>query len=292
MMTEPTIMVDGQSFVPRYSGEDYRSRKRESVVQDKNGTIKSIYLEGIRKIHTPIGDIRAEYITFYPTGAIKRVFPSFGQISGFWSEEEEMALVEEMEITVYYQKYKAKYSCIHFYESGAVKSLTLYPKENITVKTIFGKIKVRNGISFYENGKIQSLEPATYTSVNVDQNIYIAYDNLSNGINGDRNSLVLNEDGTVQALQTPVSSVMITDQDGKQDVYRASLKRNPLNIDTMIPIPLKLSFSQNRIEIKVDDQIEKSFDLKDVKVHVTQILDYMQYISCGNCSECSGCSGH
>ena len=38
----------------------------------------------------PAGDYQAELITFYEDGNVKRVFPLYGQISAYWSVEEEM----------------------------------------------------------------------------------------------------------------------------------------------------------------------------------------------------------
>ena len=46
-----------------------------------NGGIKSIYAQEPVKIKTSIGIIKAEFITFYESGAIKRIFPVYGGTS-------------------------------------------------------------------------------------------------------------------------------------------------------------------------------------------------------------------
>lgn len=74
------------NLVPRYT-LDEQSRKKESPVRFyKTGQLKSVPLEEPTDIATPVGMIQAELVTFYKSGALWRIFPLDGRISGYWTQ--------------------------------------------------------------------------------------------------------------------------------------------------------------------------------------------------------------
>jgi hypothetical protein len=48
-------------------------------------------------------------------------------------------------------KFSAKTISLHFYRSGALKSLTLWPGQRITIETPVGPVRTRTGFSLHEN---------------------------------------------------------------------------------------------------------------------------------------------
>ena len=74
-----------------YSGaSDYRKKFRFAVDHYDDGALKSVYLEETQVLSFPAGDFQTELITFYEDGNAKRIFPLYGQISAYWSIEEEV----------------------------------------------------------------------------------------------------------------------------------------------------------------------------------------------------------
>ena len=146
-------------LVPFYEISDGRQKNRPSVEYFKGGALYSIYLQEQTKVQTPLGKVPAELITFYESGSIKRIFPLYGQLSGFWTEDQEYELATDIEFILQGEKVSVKPMCIHFYESGKVASITIWPKERLTIKTLYGDITTDLGVEFYESGEIKSVEP-------------------------------------------------------------------------------------------------------------------------------------
>ena len=191
------IRIGSNVVIPRFSEPDYRCKYREALSFYEDGTIKSIYLEERQLVDTPLGKQEAELLTYYKSGNLHRFFPLYGQISAYWSEECEKELAPKMSIEVGEQNIIGKVSCICFYESGNVKSITLWPGENFTVKVGAHELTGRIGVSFYESGAVKSVEPVFYTYVEINGEKTHVYDPFANGISGDKNSLVFSEDGKI-----------------------------------------------------------------------------------------------
>lgn len=194
---ENKIRLGNNLLIPRFSEPDYRCKYREALSLYESGEIKSIYLEGIQEINTPLGKQQAELISYYESGALHRIFPLYGQISAYWSEESEKELAPELTIEVGDNQITGKVSCICFYESGKVKSITLWPGENFVVRAGDYEITGRIGVSFYESGAVKSVEPIFHTYIEVDGKKHHVYNPFANGISGDKNSLVFDEKGNV-----------------------------------------------------------------------------------------------
>ena len=156
-MEMQTIQTSYGELIPKYSELDQRSRDRKSVINYPSGSMKSIYLEGLQTINTKFGILQAEMVTFYENQTLHRVFPTYGKLSGFWSEEEEKNLVPITTIQIGAIVIEAQISGFCFYPEGNIKSITLYPGEQILINSPFYEGMVKNGIKFFQDGQIQSL---------------------------------------------------------------------------------------------------------------------------------------
>ncbi len=158
-MQKEIIKTPVGDLVPFYEISDGRQKNRPSVEYFKGGALYSIYLQEQTEIQTPLGKVPAELITFYESGAIKRIFPLYGQLSGFWTEDQEYELATDIEFNLQGEMKKVKPMCLYFYESGQLASITIWPKERLTVHTPYGDITTDLGVEFYESGEIKSVEP-------------------------------------------------------------------------------------------------------------------------------------
>ena len=113
----------------------------------------------------PSGDFQAELITFYEDGTAKRIFPLYGQISAYWSIEEESEYSPEYDFEIAGETYRLKPECIFFYPSGKIRSITIWPSDELNIKTPAGYIKTKLGIELYESGRIRSIEPVYGTVI-------------------------------------------------------------------------------------------------------------------------------
>ena len=146
-------------LIPFYEITDGRQKNRPSVEYYKSGALYSVYLQEQTVVKTPAGDMPAELITFYESGAVKRVFPLYGQLSGFWTEDQEYGLATVLPFMVQGKRVLVKPLCVHFYESGKIASITIWPKERMKISTRYGEITTDLGVEFYESGEVKSIEP-------------------------------------------------------------------------------------------------------------------------------------
>lgn len=189
------LKTDIGILIPNYSYSDGRKKYRESVAFYQNGKMRSIYLEEQTQVPTSIGEIKAELITFYENGQIKRIFPLYGQITGYWPEEAEFALAEELEIELLGKREICKPQCIHFYPSGALRSITIWPETTLEIDTKYGTVKTRVGVEVYENGCLKSIEPMFGTKLQTEHGIYHPYNPRAFTMHADNNSLKFDENG-------------------------------------------------------------------------------------------------
>jgi len=84
------------NLVPQYEAEDMGRRSVKPICFYKDGSLKSLPLQSQTILQTPAGPMPAELVTFYRSGAIKRIFPLDGKLSGFWSWENEFKLAVEI----------------------------------------------------------------------------------------------------------------------------------------------------------------------------------------------------
>ena len=153
------------NLLPCSGASDYRKKHRCAVCLYDSGALRSVYLEEPQVLSFPSGDFQAELITFYEDGNAKRIFPLYGQISAYWSIEEEAEYAPEYDFEIAGGTYRIKPECIFFYPSGKIRSITLWPSDELSIKTPAGLIKTKLGIELYENGSIRSIEPVYGTVI-------------------------------------------------------------------------------------------------------------------------------
>lgn len=270
-------------LVPQYNYDDLRRKYINSLTFYDSGDLKTVSLETVTEIETPLGKFPAEFITFYPSGAIKRFFPLNGKLSGYWSETQEAELAVPLRFEFSFAKFKAKIIGLHFYEAGQLHSLTLQPDEVITMKTPIGDITVKTGFSLDAKGNLASLEPAKPTPVRTPIGIIHAFDSQSVGIHADSNSLVFNETGDIVSIKT-IDQIIITTKD-TVDFIKPVEKMNPLADDSTIIFPLTLRFTNT--EFIITDTIDHHYSLSNSKVTIVPSMS-TDKPSCTS-SDCSSC---
>ncbi|MEC9486716.1 MAG: hypothetical protein UMU76_04325 [Prosthecochloris sp.] len=237
------------TLVPMYSGEDQGRRPLKPLSFYKNGALKSLPLQSQTLLDTPAGRIPAELVLFYPSGALKKVFPLDGRLSGFWSWQNELKLAEELDLGTPAGNLSTKLISITFYERGAVKSLTMWPGQTTAIMTPYGETDVRKGIAFYENGAVRSFEPLRKTTLPTPLGMMVAYDNEPNGIHGDINSVELSPDGLVTALSTIDNEVEVIFPDGNSVTFTPGVKNNVCGDERKVSTPMKLRFENSCVII-------------------------------------------
>ena len=222
-MDRQIIKTPVGDLVPFYEIEEGRQKNRPSVEYYSSGELYSIYLQEQTIINTPVGEIGAELITFYKSGAVKRIFPLYGQCSGFWSEDDEYSLAEEVTVPLFGKEVSVKPMCLYFYESGTLRSLTIWPKEKLGVATRYGIINTDLGVELYESGRLKSIEPVLGTVIRADisererltpgitssvgdtdwnDGVFYPYDATRLRMHADHNSLEFDEKGAIKKMKT------------------------------------------------------------------------------------------
>lgn len=167
MVTDSLAFISTKygNLLPCSGASDYRKKHRCAVCLYDSGALRSVYLEEPQVLSFPSGDFQAELITFYEDGNAKRIFPLYGQISAYWSIEEEAEYAPEYDFEIAGGTYRIKPECIFFYPSGKIRSITLWPSDELSIKTPAGLIKTKLGIELYENSSIRSIEPVYGTVI-------------------------------------------------------------------------------------------------------------------------------
>jgi hypothetical protein len=287
ILNEPNILPTKLGdLTPQFSNEGVRRKYIKSVSFYENGNLKSISLDNQEMIPTSIGMMPAELVTFHDNGNLKRLFPLNGKITGYWTEENEFELANEQEFKLSFVNFKKKIINILFYETGEIKSITLWPKEKIKLETKVGKFAAHIGISVYKTGNLKSCEPAFPTPVETPIGTITAYDVNASGINGDINSLLFNEDGSIKSLLTSTDSVEVVDTCNKSVILMPGLKPSLLNEGGMDILPMKIEFCEDKIII--DNGIEHVFE-KEQYQFIVKANNLKLENQCGDCAGCTAC---
>lgn len=286
---ENVINTSFGKLIPKYQIAETRARDRDAVEFYSNGLLKSIYLERATNIITSKGIINCEFITFYESGKIHRVFPTYGKVGATWSEEEEIKLSPRIKINLEGIQIHNKLSCICFYENGMIRSLTFYSGEKNNVKVKDGEVEIRIGISFYENGMIRSIEPATPTLINTPIGMLIAYDNNPVGIHGDNNSLEYDEYGEVRKVTTIQTGIEIIDNENKTIHIQALRKHSLLELEKFVMYPIKVEFKVDGLNITNSNNETKFYDYANYKISTFYNMLYRPDACTSDCQGCKGC---
>ena len=201
-------------LVPQCSIDDARRMHKPPLTFHPNGRVRSLPLETRQTVTTPVGELSAELVTFHDNGALARVFPLNGKLTGFWTEADETALAEQTTLDTPIGALTAKYLSVAFDPQGRLRSLTLWPGEMLAVPTPVGEVQTRLGLSFHPDGSLRSVEPARPVQTATPVGGVLAYDPDAVGISGDDNSLVFAPSGDVIRVATVRTAVTARLADG------------------------------------------------------------------------------
>lgn len=229
-------------FVPIYQVADHGRKKLTPMKMHKNGKVKSMGLQDGTVVDTTVGPISAELLTFYESGALRRLFPLNGKLSGFWTETNEYKLAQTLAVPTGIGTLHVKPIYLQFYETGELKSIAFWPAERVTIDTPVGRMKVKKGISFYKSGALASCEPDRPVMVETPLGNVEAHDPDPDGMNGESNSLSFTEQGALSGLSTIKTVVNSLDHNEQECSFSPAVERSMCS-DTEFTIrPLKIAF--------------------------------------------------
>lgn len=271
-------------FVPQYRNSGIRKKQLKALSFYKSGKIESISLEEQTEINTPIGKFPVELVTFFEDDSINSLFPLNGQISGFWSEEEEGALAQKFDFAFPFGNFSTKIIGLRFYRGGNVRSLILWPGERATIDTPAGKMAVRIGFKLYEDGNIESVEPAEPVPVKTPIGSINAYDANAIGIDADKNSLGFDRKSRLTSLAT-FDIIVVKNNKGEKKITFPKLK--PGLTEEYEKVPVKLRFGEDTVTIDDGNRVNEYMISKST-FKITG-GDYTELKNCEDCSSCKGC---
>ncbi|MDC7218048.1 MAG: hypothetical protein PQJ28_03390 [Spirochaetales bacterium] len=274
--------TEAGELVAQHSTDDLRRKNLQSVEVYSNGNVKSLPLEMRTPVFTPVGIVEAEMVTFYKSGKLKRVFPLNGKLSGYWTQEDEGKLADPLAMDTPAGPLCAKVISICFYENSALRSMTLWPGEELTVQTPAGPVKTRIGISFTPEGKIRSIEPAEPTSLQTRIGKITAYDSDAVGINGDLNSLVFENDGQVVSLCTTLSMVTAHHYSGAEFIFVPECRESLCSESEREIVPMRMLFDEYGVEISLTPDLEPAYvDYAEYEISTSPFLPQLDNLSKG-----------
>ncbi len=285
---ENRIQTPVGELIPQFRADEYGERQkkyRSSVSFFDSGALKSAALDVPLPIQTSLDTYKAELVTFYECGGVNRLFPLNGKIDGYWSEKNEGELAERFEFELPIGRFACKVIGIHFYNSGALKSLTLWPGEKIVLKTPVGLMLVRTGFSLYEDGSLKSVEPAQPMRVVTDIGPVLAFDAEMVGMHADQNSVQFGPKGELLSLKTVHTGVRVRAEDATEVVLEPLETTSLIDMEEMRTVPMQIDFLEDVVSIQgassgVFERANYSF----------QTFGRSQVLQSA-CASCAGCSG-
>ncbi|MDR2349669.1 MAG: hypothetical protein LBF41_03435 [Deltaproteobacteria bacterium] len=154
-------------------------------------------------------------------------------------------------------------SGLSFHEGGEIKSLTLWPNEDMTVEIGGKPVRVGPGIAFHEDGSVKSVEPKKPVPVDTPWGPMEAFDPCAIGVTGELNSLRFDRDGKVSGLK---SLAILEAKTAEGTILLKPLsKPNPTDDSRMIHAPLDISFEDGKARVRRGELFEKEIwlDLAD-----------------------------
>lgn len=286
------------TVTPRWGEENVRRKHIPSLTFYPNGALKAVSLEEQTTILTPLGEYPAEFITFYPSGAVCRVFPVNGKITAYWSEQEERELCPTLKFQLPCGAFSAKVTAIHFYESGALRSVALWPGESIVLRTNVGMMAARCGFALYENGTLESVEPPHPLPVETPIGVLTAFDADALGLHGDTNSMSFYPDGTFRSVTTSSDSIEVILPDRTSVVHAPAERPDPLIDDRTVITPLRIIFTEEG-NVTFDNGSDKGTYPLDGSCCFRALTQEgkstaslrQSPMTCGDCSTCNMCGG-
>lgn len=296
LKAENRIQTPAGEIVPQYREAEYGERQkkhRSSLSFYENGNLKSASLDEAMPLQTPMGVYKAEFVTFYEVGSVNRLFPLNGQVDGFWSEQHEGALAEVLDFNLPIGNFSAKIISLHFYPSGALKSLTLWPGQSILLATPVGPMRVRTGFSLYEDGSLRSVEPAGATELLTPIGVVKAFDPEMVGMNADQNSIQFSPEGTLTSLKTVHTGVQVVSETGEFHVIEPYEAAGLIDADQTRTVPMQIDFAEDVITF-VSAKTHK-FSVEEYSFMAFERAMVRRECCGGGCGSsaggCGGCSG-
>lgn len=241
-------------LIPRYTLDEEGRKKEAPVKFYKTGELKSVPLEEPTTIPTSVGDIKSELLIFYKNGNLWRTFPLNGQVSGFWTEENEYGLAEALDIPTSIGNLKVKPIYVQFYETGAIESILFWPNEQITINTSVGEVLIHKGICFHENGNIKGFEPVKEISVESPIGTLNAFDPDPNKIHAESHSVNFNAEGTIESLITSSNQITVMNDGIECKRYAPKLVSSYCNENAFFISPLKIIFGTDSISFNNNNE--------------------------------------
>ena len=285
---ENRIQTPVGEIIPQYRVAELGERQkkyRSSLGFFENGQIKSASLDRSMPLQTPLGIFDAELVTFYENGAMNRLFPLNGQVDGYWSEKKEGELAKVLDFDLPVGKFSAKIINLHFYQSGDLKSLTLWPGQRITIRTPVGPMRIRTGFSLYEDGSVRSVEPSVAVDLSTPVGLVKAFDAEMLGMNADQNSIQFSSTGRLKSVKTIHTGLRVYSADQVETIIEPLETTSLIDISEMRTVPMQLDFAETTVRVIAKDT--QSFD---VATHTFETFDREKVIR-ESCSSCSGCDG-
>ncbi len=276
-------------FVPQYEDSGLRRKHIKSISFYENGTLKSISLNEQIKLQTSAGIIPAEYITFYESDRIKRILPLNGNITAYWTEDDEYRLTDELTFDFPCGSFKSRIIGILFYKCGMVKSLTLWPRNSIEVLSPVGSLKSRIGISLYPTGEIKSLEPELPVAVITPIGRLMAFNAAAIGINGDANSLCFYKNGNIMSLATSTDYIIAGCPDGGNKTFGPSLKSSLVDSAKKDIQPEYLYFNNGEVWFGANSQ--DKYCISKCSFSIDSFPELLN-LTCSDCSNCNACGAN
>ncbi|MBB5143023.1 hypothetical protein [Desulfovibrio intestinalis] len=176
-------------LMPLHDITDVRRSCENSFTLYPNGMWRSLELQHQTSVPTPLGLLPAEWLSWHPGGALKRILTRKGRLSGYWTEKDEEALAPCLDLTLPAGRFTGKVQGLRFHPGGQCASITLWPGQIWTISTPVGPLPIRYGCAFYEDGSVRSCEPARPVSVPTPLGNIRAFDPAAQAVCGDTNSL-------------------------------------------------------------------------------------------------------
>ncbi len=246
-VTLPTAVGD---LIPSYTLDDSGRKKEAPVKFYKNGALKSLPLEEPTEISTSIGTMPAELLIFYKSGALSRIFPLNGQVSGFWTEENEYELAQPISFKTSVGTFTVKPIYIQFYESGELESILFWPNERVLINSPLGEITIRKGLCFHTNGKLKGCEPVEEILVETPLGQLKAFDKDPNGMYAESHTLNFHPDGSIESIICSSNEIKV-ELNGEDKIFAPQLIPSYCNENDFFIAPMKISFQKEEVTFTI-----------------------------------------
>jgi hypothetical protein len=145
-------------------------------------------------------------------------------------------------------------------------------------------VPVRIGFKLFEDGKIESVEPAKPVAVETPIGSINAYDADALGIEADKNSLRFDRTGRLISLTT-FDVITVRKSNGEKEIVYSKLR--PGLIDDFEKVPIKLTFDGDTVSI--NDGTKKTDCRISECTFMIMCGNYAEAKICSDCSSCKSC---